>query len=202
METDSYNTIASASEGFYSERGSKFISFAFPVKDEDDIKEHIAVLKKKYHDARHHVYAFILGADQSFYRASDDGEPSNSSGPPVLGQIRSMGLTNVLIVVVRYFGGTKLGIPGLINSYRSAARNALENCEIVEETIKLTHLCEFAYDDINFVMKCVKDYDAVIKEQDFQETCRLIFAIRLSLSEQLLNALMQNHKIKITVGYE
>lgn len=202
MIPDSFHTIASASEGFYSERGSKFISFAFPVSSEDEIKGHIAVLKKKYYDARHHVYAFILGGDQSFYRASDDGEPSNSSGPPVLGQIRSMGLTNVLIVVVRYFGGTKLGVSGLINAYRSAARDALERSEIIEETIKITHLCEFAYDEINFVMKCVRDYDAIIKEQNFQESCRLIFAVRLSLSEQLLNVLMQNHKIKITVGYE
>jgi uncharacterized YigZ family protein len=202
MHADSFHTIKNASEGFFSDKGSKFISFAFPVKSEEEVKDQIQSLKKKYHDARHHVYGFIIGPNQEFYRASDDGEPANSSGMPVLGQIRSFGLTNVLIVVVRYFGGTKLGIPGLINAYRTAAKNALENAEIVEETVKSVFVVEFGYDEMNFVMKCLKDFDVVIKVQEFAESCRIVFAIRLSLSEDIQVALSHNHKVKTIANYE
>lgn len=196
MAVDSFHTIKIASEGFFSDKGSKFISFAFPVKSEDEVKEHLQALKKKYHDARHHVYGFIIGPNQETHRASDDGEPSNSSGMPVLGQIRSFGLTDVLIVVVRYFGGTKLGIPGLINAYRTAAKSSLENAEIIEETVKIQFVLEFGYDEMNFVMKCLKDFNADIRVQDFNENCRLIFAIRVSLSDEIQNALSLNHKVK------
>ena len=127
MKTDAFYTIETESSGFYSEKGSKFYAFAFPVNCEQKIKEIQQNLRKKYYDARHHVYAFVLGAEKQIYRASDDGEPPNSSGMPVLGQIRSFELSNILIVVVRYFGGTKLGVPGLINAYKSAARDALDN---------------------------------------------------------------------------
>ncbi len=196
MIKDLFNTIKNESQGFFSDKGSKFISYAFPVTSEEEVKENIQFLKKKHHDARHHVYAFIIGHEQDFYRASDDGEPSNSSGMPVLGQIRSFGLTNVLIVVVRYFGGTKLGVPGLINAYRTAAKDALDNAEIIEETVKTEFVVSFGYDEMSFVMKCLKDYDALIKVQDFTETCRIIFAIRLSLEEEILKAISQNHKVK------
>lgn len=196
MIIDSYNTIKNESQGFYSDKGSKFISYAFPVMCEDEVKKNIQALKKKHHDARHHVYAFIIGHNHDFYRASDDGEPANSSGMPVLGQIRSFELTNVLIVVVRYFGGTKLGVPGLINAYRTAAKDALDNAEIIAETVKTEFVVRFAYEEMSFVMKCLKDYDAVIKVQDFTDTCSIIFAIRLSLVNEILNSLNQNHKLK------
>ncbi len=197
MILDSYNTIENESQGFYSDKGSKFISYAFPVRTEEDVKINIQVLRKKHHDARHHVYAFIIGHAQDFYRASDDGEPANSSGMPVLGQIRSFGLTNVQIIVVRYFGGTKLGVPGLINAYRSAAKDALDNAKVIEETVKEEFEVKCTYDEISFVMKCIKDSEALIKLQDFTDTCRIVFAIRLSLVEQVLNSLNQNHKLLI-----
>jgi uncharacterized YigZ family protein len=194
---DLFYTIKSESQGFFSDKGSKFISFAFPVASEDDVKENLQVLKKKYYDARHYVYAFIIGSDHSFYRASDDGEPANSSGMPVLGQIRSFGLTNVLIVVVRYFGGTKLGVPGLINAYKNAAKTALENAQIIEQTVKCATEVEFDYEEMNFVMKVIKDYDAEIKMQDFQQKCKIVFLIRLSLLERILDALKTNHKLNV-----
>lgn len=193
---DSYLTISGIAEGFYSEKGSKFIAFAFPVENEHQVKDNIVNLKKKYYDARHHVYAFIIGAKQEFYRCSDDGEPSNSSGPPVLGQIRSLNLTDVLVVVVRYFGGTKLGVSGLLNAYKTAARDALDKAVVIEKFVKIRHKCSFSYEEMSFVMKCMKDFDAEISSQNFAESCSIIFSIRLSLSDKMLNALKQNHKIK------
>lgn len=198
---DTYKTIKSESQGFYSEKGSKFISYAFPVKTEDEMKEHLRAIRKKHFDARHCVYAFVIGDKGSLYRASDDGEPANSSGVPVLGQLRSFDLTYTMIAVVRYFGGVKLGIPGLINAYRSAATDALNNATIIEETINSTHVLFFGYDEMNYVMKCMKDYDAKIVNQDFGEDCRLIFSIRLSLEEQILDAISKNHKIKVVDSF-
>ena len=131
---DIYKTIAKPSEGFFKDRGSKFYAFAFPVSTDDDVSLFREQIKKKYHDARHHVYAFVMGINKDKYRASDDGEPANSSGPPVLNAIKSFDLTNVLVIVVRYFGGKKLGIPGLINAYRTAAEDALSNAQIIEKT--------------------------------------------------------------------
>ena len=130
-----YKTIKSKSEGSYKDKGSKFYAFAYPVTTEDEIKEIQAKLRKEYYDARHHVFAWRLDADKKRFRASDDGEPSNSSGPPILGQIQSYDLTNILIVVIRYFGGTKLGIPGLINAYKTSAKEAIENTEIIEKEV-------------------------------------------------------------------
>lgn len=199
---DSYLTISGIAEGFYSEKGSKFIAYAFSVENENQVKENISILKKKYYDARHHVYAFVIGKNQEFYRCSDDGEPSNSSGPPVLGQIRSLNLTNVLVVVVRYFGGTKLGVSGLNNAYKTAARDALDKAVIVERFVKSKYSCSFNYEEMNFVMKCIKDYDAEIISQNFVESCSIIFTIKLSLSQKLLDALNQNHKIKTEICNE
>lgn len=199
---DSYLTISGISEGLYSEKGSKFIAFAFPVENEIQVKENILSLKKKYYDARHHVYAFVIGSNQEFYRCSDDGEPSNSSGPPVLGQIRSLNLTNVLVVVVRYFGGTKLGVSGLLNAYKTAARDALDKAIVIQKYVKAKYICSFGYEDMNFVMKCLKDFDAEISSQNFVESCSIIFSIRLSLSDKLLNALKQNHKLKTEICNE
>jgi uncharacterized YigZ family protein len=199
---DSYLTISGISEGLYSEKGSKFIAFAFPVENEIQVKENILSLKKKYYDARHHVYAFVIGSNQEFYRCSDDGEPSNSSGPPVLGQIRSFNLTNVLVVVVRYFGGTKLGVSGLLNAYKTAARDALDKAIVIQKYVKAKYISSFGYEEMNFVMKCLKDFDAEISSQNFAESCSIIFSIRLSLSDKLLNALKQNHKLKTEICNE
>ena len=194
---DTYKTLESNSEGFYSEKGSKFISLAFHVRNEDEVRENLQVVKKKYYDARHHVYAFVLGDLGDTYRCSDDGEPSNSSGMPVLGQLRSFGLTYTMIVVVRYFGGTKLGIPGLINAYRTAASDALSNAKIVEKTIDAAYSLSFTYDEVNFVMKCIKDFDAKIVAQYFTEDCRLDLLVKLSAEAQLIEALSNNYKVGI-----
>ncbi|HPX75390.1 MAG TPA: YigZ family protein [Bacteroidales bacterium] len=197
METDFFYTIANPSEGIFTEKSSKFLAFAFQVSSEDEVKQHLNDLKKKYFDARHHVYAFIIGINQETYRASDDGEPSNSSGPPVLGQIRSMNLTNTLIVVVRYFGGTKLGVPGLINAYKTVAKNALDNAKIIKKYVEKKIEIIFDYEDMNFVMKVIKDYEANIISQEFQENCSIICTIRLSLYEKFIESLKQNHKLII-----
>lgn len=202
MENDAFNTIEKESSGFFAEKGSKFHAFAYPVESEEQVKEIHQELKKKYYDARHHVYAFVIGPDKSTYRASDDGEPSNSSGMPVLGQIRSFDLTNVLIVVVRYFGGTKLGVPGLINAYKSAAKEALQNAKIVEKFVSAEATVIFNYDEMNFVMKTLTDYNADIIEQVFLENCKILFKIRLSLFDNLLNSLKQSHKIEIKTNHE
>src|SRR6186713_1623645 len=133
MPANSFFTITSASQGIYKEKGSKFLSFAYPVQSESDIKEHIAFLKSEYFDARHHCYAWMLGPERNHFRAFDDGEPNHSAGDPILGQIRSKNLTNVLVVVVRYFGGTKLGVGGLISAYKIAAEEALSKAVIIEK---------------------------------------------------------------------
>ncbi|MEN8122062.1 MAG: YigZ family protein [Bacteroidota bacterium] len=190
MQTnDTYKTIEKISEGFFKDKGSKFIALAFPVDSESKVQEYRALLRKKYHDARHHVYAFYIGKERPIYRSSDDGEPANSSGPPVLGQIRSFGLTNILIVVVRYFGGTKLGIPGLINAYKSAAADAIENAHIVTKTITKKILFEFEYPAMNEVMRIVKDPGVKIDKQEFLESCVLEISIRISNFEEISNRL-------------
>jgi len=176
---DIYKTIKEPSEGFFKDRGSKFLAFAYPISTEEEFKEHLQELKKRFHDARHHVYAFRIGADHKFYRASDDGEPSNSSGPPVLGQIQSFELTNIMIVVVRYFGGTKLGVPGLINAYRTAAAEALKNAEIIELTENGELEIKFSYPEMNNVMRIIKDENLAIVNQDFQLNCKVLVSVRL-----------------------
>ncbi|UZR93379.1 IMPACT family protein [Chondrinema litorale] len=184
MEEDAYLTIAGTSEGFYKEKGSKFLAFAYPVKSEEDVKEHIHDLKKQYYDARHHCYAFIIGSDGASYRAGDDGEPANSAGNPILGQIRSNELTNVLIVVVRYFGGTKLGVSGLINAYKTAAADALENAEFQKEFLTKKVKLLFQYAQMNDAMKIVKDFDLNVIEQDFAMDCKLTLEIREGIYNQ------------------
>jgi uncharacterized YigZ family protein len=169
----SYLTLASLSEGFYKEKGSKFLSFAYPVTTEEDIKGILDNLRKKYQDARHHCFAYILGKDKELFRANDDGEPNHSAGDPILGQIRSHSLTNVLIVVVRYFGGTKLGVGGLISAYRKAAAEAITNNQIIEkEDSKALHL-KFDYLEMNKVMKMVKDINLEISDQTFDNFCEI-----------------------------
>lgn len=195
---DKYKTIKNTSEGVYKEKGSKFFAFAYPVKSEDEVKEIIKELKKQYYDARHHVYAFRLGADMKNYRCSDDGEPSNSSGPPVLGQIQSNDLTNVLIVVVRYFGGTKLGVAGLINAYRSAAADAIANNTIIEEFEQDCFTIEFGYTVMNDVMKILKDENPDQSNQQFDNTCTIDLTIRKSEGERLRLLLLKVDGLSIS----
>lgn len=187
---DQFKTIKNISEGSYKEKGSKFFAFAYPVTTEEEIKEIQKGLRKKYYDARHHVYGFRLGADLKTFRCSDDGEPSNSSGPPVLGQIQSHELTNILIVVIRYFGGTKLGIPGLIHAYRTAAADAIENNTIIEKFEQDAFTIEFGYTVMNDVMKVLKDENPKQSNQLFDNTCRIDLSIRkkegLRLRDRLL----------------
>lgn len=188
METpinDKFLTIAGPSEGVYKEKGSRFLAFAFPVKTEEEVKLHLKELKKTYFDARHHVYAFRLGADLTHYRCSDDGEPSNSSGPPVLGQIQSNLLTNILIVVVRYFGGTKLGVPGLINAYRSAAADAIANNQIIEQYEQDEFAIHFGYAVLNEVMRVLKDENPKQSNQVFDNLCTIQLSIRRQQGKKL-----------------
>lgn len=188
---DLYKTIVSPAEGLYKEKGSKFLSFAYPVQSEGQIKELVAELKDKYYDARHHCYAWMLGADKKNFRANDDGEPSSTAGRPILGQIQSNDLTNVLIVVVRYFGGTKLGVSGLINAYREAAADALRNAEIVEKTVdEQIRIC-FSYLVLNDVMKIVKEENPEILERHFELQCEMLLSIRQKDMENLKERLSQ-----------
>ncbi|MCF6241722.1 MAG: YigZ family protein [Bacteroidales bacterium] len=194
---DTYKTITKPSEGFFKDRGSKFYAFAFPVNDETEVNEHRAALRKKYHDARHHVYAFHLGIKQPIYRSSDDGEPANSSGPPILGQIRAFGLTNILIVVIRYFGGTKLGIPGLINAYKTAAADALNNAFIIEKTLSQKLSFTFDYPVMNDIMRMTKDEDIKIKKQEFLASCFLEIDVKISKLDVVKEKLKQIKSVQI-----
>lgn len=197
MNSDQYKTIKQESEGFFKDRSSKFYSFTFPVKTEDDIVECRAKIRKKYYDARHHVYAYRLGADFKTFRASDDGEPSNSSGPPILGKIRSYELTDILIIVVRYFGGTKLGIPGLINAYGTAAEEAIKNAKILTKTITKKLTIKFEYPQMNDVMRIIKDNDLKISKQDFQISCEIVLDIPKSSFDRYYETFKKNHKLKV-----
>jgi uncharacterized YigZ family protein len=173
MEVFSFRTIDGPSEGNYKELGSKFLAFAYPVGSEDDVKIKIEGLKKKYFDARHHCFAWILGEDRSRYRTFDDGEPNHSAGDPILGQIKSKNVTNVLVVVVRYFGGVKLGVGGLIQAYKTAAEEALNNATIIECEVTHSVMLRYPYESTTDVMRLVKDFELIIIRQEFLEECVL-----------------------------
>ena len=175
---DTYFTISGRSEGLYKEKGSKFISLAFPVAAEEEVKPIISDLKKEYYDARHHCYAWRLGSDGGRTRTMDDGEPSSTAGKPILGQIVSNDLTNILIVVIRYFGGTKLGVSGLIRAYRDAAADAIANAEIVERTVDAYYTVSFSYTEMNSVMKVIKDLSPNVHSQNFDNLCEMTISVR------------------------
>ena len=183
---DSYKIVTSAGEGLYKEKGSKFIAEAFPVHSEAEVKEHVAEIKKKYFDAKHHCYAFMIGPDKACYRSSDDGEPSGTAGKPILNQILSKDVTNVCVVVTRYFGGQLLGVPGLINAYKSAAREALDSCSIVEKTIDEVYSLEFDYPLLNEVMRILKDENLQQQNPKFEIRCYLEISIRQSDSDRII----------------
>lgn len=188
---DTYLTLQGESQGIYKEKGSKFLAFAYPVKEEDEVKDILSRLKKQYYDARHHCYAYILGRDQQNFRANDDGEPSHSAGDPILGQIRSNKLTDVLIVVVRYFGGIKLGVGGLIIAYKSAASEAIQANTIITEVVTETLKFTFDYQDMNDVMRLIKEDDLQIVQQNFDSRCTMALSIREALMEKARNHLQQ-----------
>lgn len=184
-----YKTLANSSEGFYKEKGSKFLAFAVPISSEAEVKAFIAQKRKEHHLAVHVCSAFRLGADKKLYRASDDGEPSNSAGPPILGQIQAYNLTNVLIAVVRYYGGTNLGVGGLITAYRTAAKEALEAAQIIEKEEELDLHIAFAYDKMHLVMDLLKREKAQIISQELAEKCKLSFRISRSDEEKMRSLL-------------
>lgn len=190
--TDQYRTITNQmGEGFYSEKRSKFLAFAHHVTNENEVKELLQAYKKKYYDARHCCYAYILGADRNVFRANDDGEPSSTAGKPILGQINAHELTDILIVVVRYFGGTKLGTSGLIVAYRTAAAAAIENAQIETRYVEDIIDYSFTYPLLNEVMRVVKELEPRIVSQTFDNTCHISLAIRKSQAAELRQRLQQ-----------
>ncbi len=189
MESDNYKTIKSSSQGLYKEKGSRFLAFAFPVTSVGEIRSLIDGIRKEYHDARHHCYAYMIGTGRDNWRVNDDGEPSGTAGRPILGQINSYGLTNVLIVVSRYFGGTLLGVSGLITAYKTAAADAIENSEIVDRTLHEYYLLQFPFSSLNDIMKIVKEETAGLSDQKFELECSLIVDFRISEKERILKRL-------------
>ena len=177
---DAYKSIAARSEGLFKDNGSRFIAFAFPVETPDQVKDIVDSLKKEYHDARHHCYAYRLGYQGDVFRANDDGEPSGSAGRPILGQIDSLGLSDILVVVVRYFGGIKLGIPGLIRAYKTSTADALSAATVIEKVAGKNFRLDFDYMAMNAVMKVLKDMGLPQEGQDFGATCSLRTRVRLA----------------------
>jgi uncharacterized YigZ family protein len=196
-QSDTFNTISGPSTGIYKEKKSKFLAFAFPVSNEEEIKTHITGLKKEYFDARHRCYAYILGIGKDIYRTFDDNEPSGTAGKPILGQISSSGLTNILIVVVRYFGGTLLGTGGLVKAYSSAAADALHNAEIVEKTLNTVFDLSFDYKVMNHVMHVIKEENLEQLKQDFDLTCKIIISVRNSKIKIIEERLLKIETVKL-----
>ena len=195
---DTYKTISKIAEGTYTEKRSKFLAFAIPVRTLDEVKEHLKFYEKKYFDARHVCYAYMLGAERSDYRANDNGEPSGTAGRPILGQINSYGLTDVLIVVVRYFGGIKLGTSGLIVAYKAATQEALNAADIIEKTVDEDVSFSFEYPFLNDVMRIVKEESPEIVSQDFDNDCQMTLRIRKSMSDKLRQRLQKVETLRIT----
>lgn len=197
-EKDTYKTIATASEEvLYKEKNSKFFGYAFPVTTEEEIKEILERLRKEHFSARHWCYAYQIGTEKIQYRANDDGEPNNSAGMPIYGQIQSFEVTNVLVVVVRYFGGVKLGVGGLISAYKIAAQMALENSEIVERTIDKHFIISFEYANMNKVMRIIKEKNLLIIAQKMEMDCEIEIATRKKNVQNLLDTFENLYEIKL-----
>lgn len=194
---DLFKTIENPSEGQFKDRGSRFMAFAFPVLDQEEIKQRLTELKKQYHDARHHCFAWRLGADMERYRVNDDGEPSGSAGKPILGQIHSRELTQILVVVVRYFGGTLLGVGGLINAYRTAAAAALDHAVIIEKKVEDQLVLEFGYNEMNAVMKVIKDFNLGFENQQFDMECSLTVRVWNRIIPQVRERLLNIEGCKV-----
>ena len=182
--SDTYLTIEKNAEAIFKDKGSKFLAFAYPVTGDKQIKEVLAHLKKEHHTANHHCYAYRLGADKLNFRANDDGEPNNTAGKPILGQLQSHDLTDILIVVVRYFGGTLLGVSGLINAYKQSAAEVIKAASIIEKQVLFSYSIRFPFEQMNDVMKLLKQLDGAIHQQKFDTDCEISFSIRKANSEQ------------------
>jgi uncharacterized YigZ family protein len=186
MESGNYKTISSLSKGSYKEKGSRFLAYAYPVSNQEEIRQILETLRRDFHDARHHCYAYVIGHDRSQWRVNDDGEPSGTAGRPILGQINSAELTNILIVVIRYFGGTLLGVSGLINAYKTAAADAIENAVKEERFLHAYYEIRFSYETLNDVMKILKEENAGQAEQKFDLDCNMIVDFKVSSADRIL----------------
>lgn len=189
MFEDSYKTIAKPSEGSYSEKRSKFLAYAFPVQNEQEVKQRLAEIQKKHWDARHHCYAYILGAHKDAYRMNDNGEPSGTAGRPIYGQLLSKDLTNTLVIVVRYFGGIKLGVSGLQNAYKVAAREALDAAVIEERTVQETYRVTFEYVKMNDIMQILKDPEVQVLDRQSYMQCIYTISVRQREADRITEAL-------------
>lgn len=196
MFEDTYKTISAPATGSYSEKRSKFLAYAFPVKTEAQVKEHLTEIQKKHNDARHHCYAYILGPNKDAYRMNDNGEPSGTAGRPIHGQLMSKDLTDTLVIVVRYFGGIKLGVSGLQNAYKIAAREALDAATIVEKTIDETYEVCFEYLQMNNVMQLMKDPYVNIINQQSDMNCTIRFSVRRREADRIVTALKKVGEVK------
>jgi uncharacterized YigZ family protein len=202
IEKDTYRTIVKPStEVLFKDKNSKFFGYAFPVTTEDKVKKHIEALKKKHHSGRHWCYAYQIGkqANDIIFRANDDGEPNNSAGMPIYGQIQSFDVTDILIVVVRYFGGTKLGVSGLINAYKTSAQMALEASKIVIRTINLNYLITFEYKNMNKVMRIIKDKKLKIINQKLEIDCQIEISVRIKNANVIFETFGHLHEIDIKI---
>lgn len=196
---DTYKSISKpGKEVLFKDRNSKFFGYTFPVTTEEEAKEHLEELKKKHHQARHWCYAWQIGKEDPQYRANDDGEPSNSAGMPIYGQIQSFDVTNILVVVVRYFGGVKLGVGGLINAYKTAAQLALENSRITTRTINQGFKIKFDYPEMNIVMRLIKEHNLNIIEQDLGLDCKIFISVRKKEADAIFEKFSNIYKVEIT----
>jgi len=203
LEKDTYKTIKSAPEAvLFKDKNSKFFGYAFPVSDDQAVKTHINSLKKEHHAARHWCYAYQIGTENISYRANDDGEPNNSAGMPIYGQIQSFDVTNILIVVVRYFGGVKLGVGGLIHAYRTAAQLSLEASTIIEKTINIEYLITFDYKNMNTVMRIIKEKQLKITNQKLEMDCQIAISVRKKEAESIFNIFNRLYEINIKASTE
>jgi uncharacterized YigZ family protein len=183
---DSFHTIAVPSEGFFKDKGSKFFAYAFPVQNDQEAKTRLEELRELHPKAVHHCYAYRLGTDRMSYRMSDDGEPSGTAGRPILNTLYSKDVTNILVVVVRYFGGTLLGVPGLINAYKTATENALDEAEVVTQHLSHFYELRFSYIQMNDVMRIVKEMELPVSDQQFEMECCMIVEVRTTLTERFM----------------
>lgn len=198
IEKDTYKTIKKAGEEvLFKEKGSKFFGYSFPVTSEDQVKEHIEDLKKQHHSARHWCYAWQLGKTYEHYRANDDGEPSNSAGMPIYGQLQSFDVTNVLVVVVRYFGGTKLGVGGLIQAYKTTAQMALEASKIVKRTINEHFTLKFDYPEMNIVMRIINDENISVANRKMELKCEFEISVRKKEADRIFKLFENTYKVEI-----
>jgi uncharacterized YigZ family protein len=195
--SDSYTEISGRSEGLYKEKGSKFIAIALPVHSEEEVKLQLSAIRKQYYDARHHCYAYIIGADKSISKSNDDGEPSGTAGKPILNQILSKEFTNICVVVVRYFGGVKLGVSGLILAYKTAAKEALESSIVLHRTVNEIHSLSFQYPLVNEVMRLIKEESLELRNQKFEDSCYLEVVIRKNESEKIIKKFNNIYGVKM-----